>query len=317
MRYRLLLALCLICAGRPSAADTPLKETEAAGSASRPAPVALTADDGHALMLWTKSAPSPRRALLLLHGRTWSSLPNFDLQVAGTPRSVMDALAHAGYAAYALDQRGYGASPRDASGWLTPERAARDALQAIDAVRARHPQLPAPVLVGYSQGAMTALLAAQLQPQALSALVLYGFPADIDAPPPRASAPTEPPRLATTAEAAQSDFVVHGAAPQQVIDAYVQQALAADPVRADWKSLDQYRFDPQAVSTPTLLLQGVADGYVKPDALARLFNRLGAADRSWVVLPHSDHAAHVENAQPAWIASIIDFIERPRPALEP
>jgi alpha-beta hydrolase superfamily lysophospholipase len=109
--------------------------------------------------------------------------------------------------------------------------------------------------------------------------------------------------------------VVEGAASQAVINAYVEQALAADPVRVDWRDLEQFRFEPERVSTPTLLLQGVADGYVKPDALARLFTRLGSADRSWVVLPESDHAAHVESAHTAWVAAIVDFIERPRPAL--
>lgn len=277
----------------------------------------VLADDDHPLALWAKAPPSPRGAVLLLHGRTWSALPNFDLQVPGSSRSVMDALSQAGYAAYALDQRGYGSTARDDSGWLTPSRAASDALAVIEFIRTRHQALPVPAVVGYSQGAMTALLAAQQRPQAFSALVLYGFPADIDAAPSRATEPAEPLRAATTAEAAAADFVVAGAASKAVIEAYVQQALAADPVRMDWRAPHQYQFEPQAVSTPTLLLQGVADGYVQPEALARLFNRLGTADRSWVVLPDSDHAAHVENAQPAWIAAIVDFLERPRPKLQP
>lgn len=279
--------------------------------------LAVVADDGHTLALWAKAPPAPRGAILLLHGRTWSALPNFDLQVAGTPRSVMDAFAHAGYAAYALDQRGYGASPRDASGWLTPARAAADALAAAAVVRERHPDLPAPVLVGYSMGAVTAMFTAQQQPRAFSMLVLYGFPIDPDAKPPRpaAPAPDAPPRAPTTREAAGSDFVVAGAAPQAVVDAYVEQAVAADPVRVDWKQLDAFRLDPGKVTTPTLLLQGVGDGYVKPDAVARLFNRLATPDRSWVVLPDSDHAAHVEDAMPAWIDAIVRFVERPRPGL--
>jgi alpha-beta hydrolase superfamily lysophospholipase len=60
----------------------------------------------------------------------------------------------------------------------------------------------------------------------------------------------------------------------------------------------------------------VADGYVKPEGVARLFTRLATPDRSWVVLPASDHAAHVENAMPAWVAAIVDFLERPRPGLQ-
>jgi pimeloyl-ACP methyl ester carboxylesterase len=311
-----LLLVLLLSASITSARDFPHAAGIAPAQTTGATRLTVVADDDHPLALWTKSSPSPRRALLLLHGRTWSALPNFDLQVSGTPRSVMDALVHAGYAVYALDQRGYGDSARDDSGWLTPSRAAGDALAAIELIRARHGTLPAPAVIGYSQGAMTALLAAQRRPRALSALVLYGFPADLGAPPARTEMPAEPLRAATTAAAAGADFVVAGAASDAVVQAYVQQAIAADPIRVDWRALDEFRFEPETVTAPTLLLQGVADGYVKPASAAQLFQRLAAPDRSWVILPDSDHAAHVGNAQPAWIAAIVDFLERPRPALE-
>lgn len=277
----------------------------------------LVADDGHTLALWGKTPPAPRGTILLLHGRTWSALPNFDLQVAGTPRSVMDAFVYAGYAVYALDQRGYGASPRDASGWLTPTRAVADALNAATLISRRHPGLAAPVVVGYSMGALTALFAVQQHPSAFSKLVLYGFPVDPDVVQLRgqASVTVVPARTATTAKAAAEDFVFANAAPQSVVDAYVAQAVAADPVRVDWNQLHEFRFDPAKVTRPTLLLQGVGDAYVQPEAVARMFTRLATPDRSWVVLPNSDHAAHIENAMPAWIDAIVSFIERPRPGL--
>ena len=282
--------------------------------AATPESIAVVADDGHTLTLWGKAPAAPKGTILLLHGRTWSARPNFDLQVAGTPRSVMDALVYAGYAAYALDQRGYGASPRDASGWLTPDRAVGDVVAAAKVIRARHPELPAPAVVGYSMGSVTAFFAAQQHPDAFSVLVLYGYPLDADGARLATLEPdaTEPARAATTAEAAGEDFVVAGAAPPAVVEAYVAQALAADPVRVDWKNLAQFRLDPSKLTTPTLLLQGVGDGYVQPDAVATLFNRLGTPDRSWVVLPDSDHVAHVEDAMPAWVAAILGFIERPR-----
>src|SRR5262249_26098853 len=82
--------------------------------------------DGHHFAVWEKRPAQPRAAILLLHGRTWSSLPNFDLQVPGERRSFMDALADTGLDVYALDMRGYGATPRDATGWLSPARAVTD-----------------------------------------------------------------------------------------------------------------------------------------------------------------------------------------------
>jgi len=36
--------------------------------------------------------------VLLIHGRTWSGRPDFDLQVSGESRSFMDALVAQGYA---------------------------------------------------------------------------------------------------------------------------------------------------------------------------------------------------------------------------
>ena len=80
--------------------------------------------DGHPLSVWSKRPPTVAKgAIVLLHGRTWSALPNFDLHAAGQRVSLMDALVARGYAVYALDARGYGGTPRDSTGWLTPERA--------------------------------------------------------------------------------------------------------------------------------------------------------------------------------------------------
>ena len=274
------------------------------------------AADGHPLTVWAKRPPAPRGAILLVHGRTFSALPNFDLKVEGHPRSVMDALYARGYAVYALDQRGYGATPRDPSGWLTPTRAARDVSIVLAWIRAREgaPGEP-PVLVGYSRGAVTSLLAAQRSPDAASKLVLYAPLRDLDERTPRAEAPAAPPRERTSPEFAASDFVVPGAAPRVVVDAYVAQALAADPVRVDWK--DEHEFDaldPSKVVVPTLVIRGVADPRASAEKDMKLLSRLGTGDRTLVILPSSDHAAHVEDVQPAWVDAIVAFIERPRPA---
>src|SRR5881628_1386390 len=122
----LLASLIVFAACAP--APEPRSSTAASNTAAPVEPVRLvvTADDGFQLVLWRKTPPAPRRAVLLIHGRTWSGRPDFDLQVPGESRSFMDALVAQGYAAYAIDLRGYGATPRDATGFLTPERAAAD-----------------------------------------------------------------------------------------------------------------------------------------------------------------------------------------------
>jgi pimeloyl-ACP methyl ester carboxylesterase len=267
--------------------------------------------DGQALTLWSKEPVEHRGAILLIHGRTWSSLPNFDLHVAEGERSVMSALTAAGYAAYALDLRGYGASPRDATGWLTPDRASADVAAALEWI-ARREGRPA-ALFGYSMGALVAQLTAQREPQLMNALILFGYPRDPANPPRLGPLAAVPPREVNTRERAQSDFISPAVTPPPVIEAYVTAALASDPIRVDWCNQEQFaELDPAKVSVPTLLLQGERDPLAPLVAQARLFTQLGNPDRRWTILPGGDHAALVEDTQPAFIAAIVAFLERPR-----
>jgi pimeloyl-ACP methyl ester carboxylesterase len=248
--------------------------------------------------------------LLLVHGRTWSSLPNFDLAVSGDNRSVFDAFVRKGYAVYALDQRGYGATARDATGWITPARAVADVRAALDFIAARHPRLAArPALLGYSRGAQVAVMLAQGDSNAASSIVLFGFPPGVRNT--TSPAVETPPRAATTAAAAAEDFVTPGAASREVIDAYVTAALAADPVRVDWRDENQFAFEPAKITTPTLMIYGVNDPF-RNAASATFFEALAARDRAYVVLPDSDHAAHVENSARAWVHAIDGFLQSPR-----
>ena len=299
------------------ASQAPAASQASAASQSPAAPPAHTAPDrltfvadGHELALWSKSARSPRATLLLVHGRTWSSLPNFDLAVAAGDRSVLDAFARRGYAAYALDLRGYGATKRDASGWLTPSRAVADVRAALDVLATRHPRLARPALIGYSRGAQVAVLVAQQHPAAASALVLFGFPPGVRNT--TTSDVKAPPRVSTTAAAAAEDFITPGAASRELIDAYVQAALAADPVRVDWRDEHEFQFAPAKIPTPTLMLYGVNDPFRNAASVA-FFDALAAPDRAYVVLPESDHAAHVENSARAWVHAIDGFLQSPRP----
>ena len=46
--------------------------------------------DGHPMALWEKSVAQPKGHILLHHGRAWSSILDFDLQVSGVDLSLMD-----------------------------------------------------------------------------------------------------------------------------------------------------------------------------------------------------------------------------------
>ena len=78
---------------------------------------------------------------------------------------------------------------------------------------------------------------------------------------------------------------------------------------------DEHEFnatDPGAVQVPMLVIHGAADPGITVEEDMKLLFRVGTADRSLIILPNSDHAAHVEDVQTAWVDAILTFIERPR-----
>jgi pimeloyl-ACP methyl ester carboxylesterase len=249
--------------------------------------------------------------VLLVHGRTWSSLPDFDLQVPGLHRSVMASLASRGLAAYAVDLRGYGETPRDGTGWLMPGRAASDVLNVLDWVAAQAPSLPPPALVGWSRGAAIAMLAAEAAPSKISALVVFGFAYDPAARFVDGVAPAHPPRIRNTIEDARSDFISPKVTPPVVVRAFTVQALRSDPIAADVKGdAELNAIVPSTIVTPTLVLFGERDPGVRPEDAARLFARLGTTDKELVVLPGADHAAQLEDTHDDWIAAVAGFVGR-------
>jgi pimeloyl-ACP methyl ester carboxylesterase len=300
----------------PAAAGSPAvgarAEAPTAASARAPTQHQVKADDGHALAIWEKPPTTleTRGVIVLLHGRTWSSLPDFDLQVPGESLSLMDALGREGYRSYALDLRGYGASERDASGWLDPDRAARDLDAGLRWVAER--EQVQPILLGWSQGAIVSHLAVQRDPSLVQAMVLYGYPSGVRNKSEPREAPEQPERAPTTAEAAASDFITPGSISSEAVQAFVDACLRADPIRADWR--DRHRFnelDPRAIRVPTLVIHGVGDPIASVEGQSWLFSGLGHADRQWIVLPDSDHAAHLE-VPDKFVAAVLGFLHRPR-----
>jgi len=268
--------------------------------------------DGHPMAVWARKPASPTKAVLLVHGRTWSSRPDFDLQVPGLQRSVMMSLAARGIAAYAVDLRGYGETPRDATGWMTPRRGAADVATVLGWIAQQHPTLPKPALLGWSRGAAIAQLAAQLTPARMSALILFGFAFDPEAQFADPAMPEQPAKDINTAPAAASDFISPDVTPREVVRAFVEQALKADPILVDLKGDGEYNaLKPSRVGVPTLLLYGEHDPNVPDQDAGKFFAALGTPDRQMIVLPGADHAAQLEDTHDAWIAAVVNFVNRP------
>jgi alpha-beta hydrolase superfamily lysophospholipase len=268
--------------------------------------------DGHHLAVWEKRAAQPRSAILLLHGRTWSSLPNFDLQVAGERRSFMDALTDAGFDVFALDMRGYGATPRDATGWLTPDRAVADVSGVLGWMQQRMAAQPLPIyLFGLSRGAMVAAMTAQRKPEVLAGVILLGFGFDPDVQSPPTPGNARPERLQNTADSAASDFITKDAFTQATLAAFVRAALRADPILVDWKNDNEFNaFRPADMQVPALLVHGSRDPQAPTTIETKLFTRFGTPDKWWVVLPGSDHAAHLEKSSAELVRAIVSFTRR-------
>jgi alpha-beta hydrolase superfamily lysophospholipase len=269
--------------------------------------------DGHHFAVWEKRGAQPRAAVLLLHGRTWSSLPNFDLQVPGERRSFMDALADTGLDVFALDMRGYGQTPRDGTGWLTPDRAVADVSGVLTWMQQRlaSPQ-PMPIfLFGLSRGAMVAAMTAQRKPETLAGVILLGFGFDPDVVSPPTPGSARPERLSNTADAAASDFITRDAYTASTVTAFVRAALRADPILVDWKSDNEFNtFKPGEIQVPVLLVHGSQDPQAPLAIETKLFVRFGTPDKWWVILPGADHAAHLEKSSVELVRAIVWFTRR-------
>ncbi len=306
-RYLLVLISVLACQTDPQKAERPKEATTVPERALLKHTVH---SDNHPMTLWEKRSENAKGTILFIHGRTWSSLPNFDLQVEGEELSFMDAMAEQGYSAYALDLRGYGGTPRDSSEWLSPNKAARDILNVVNWISTENDRISVH-LFGYSMGSTSSLLAAKENPTAIASLTVFAYWQDLDVQIPEDPDDLVLKKQVNTPEAAASDFITTGSISQKAIDAYVRTALEHDPIKVDWRKMYQFNgIDPSLITTPVLVLQGELDPIAPADKQQKLFTRLKTADKSWVVISGGDHAAFLEISREDLIQTFTSFIGR-------
>lgn len=265
--------------------------------------------DNHPMTLWSKESSDPKGVMLFVHGRTWSALPDFDLQVDGEDLSLMDGMNEQGYSTYAIDLRGYGETPRDSSEWNNPTKAAADIIKVIAWIGEKENRKVH--LFGWSMGSSLSLLATQLESKNLASLTLFGFWKDMDVAIPEDSSSIQLLKIVNTAEAAASDFIVPGSISDKAVDAYVEMSLKADPIKVDWRNLNEYNaLDPGLIDIPVLIMQGEFDPIGPTDVQAKLFTRLKTANKSWAVIAGGDHAAHLEKPREQFIQVLTNFVQR-------
>lgn len=302
----------------------------------------VTADDGHPLRIYSRTPressthASNSRAVLLLHGRTWSTQPVYDLHTSPTDekqQSTLQSLADLGFAVYALDFRGFGETIRDDSGYTTPQRCVEDVHAAMEWIRERHEEVDQvtvkdkPALLGWSQGALVAqMYAQQYGSQSISDLVLFGSIFD-----PRVIYPRKPlydpsgglykagiyppaPTDANTDVAALEDFTLPGSICDEAALSFSSIALAVDAIKAPWDELHEFNcVNPAMVHVPTMVIVGQQDPYVTWEAQRELFERMATDDKVFCVLPGCDHAAHILTKRRMFIRAVAGFLTRADP----
>ena len=277
--------------------------------------------------------------VLFVHGATFSGRV-FDIP---HPRvNWLEAAAQAGFAAYALDIRGFGLSRPDTADADTPYATGADAIADIaDAaawISACHGDARIG-LVGWSWGSVTAARYAlgpgrgRVAALALHAPIFgtynaawHAFLADPDDP-------TRPRLRGAFREVTPQDVRARWDAQipagalwreEAVLDALVGASIADDTPGADafrvpngalldlWECFNaRPLYDPADLACPTLLVRGAADPTsTRADALA-LFDRLGAADRSHVEIAGGTHFLNAEIRADTLFEAVHGFL-RPR-----
>jgi pimeloyl-ACP methyl ester carboxylesterase len=317
-------------------------------------------DDGHPLAVYGISSQSPQqpkassrgerevRPILLLHGRTWSSVPVYHLHMrnaqyvngdsdgvgGGTSdsgpvstavtepldgsqsRSLMEALLSKGLQPYCLDFRGFGGTPHDDTKCVEPNRCVEDAETVLQWIATRHGMGEGtyPALLGWSQGALVAQLAAQKPEPKLSKLVLYGSiydPLVRYAREPLYASKQKRTRVPNSFDDAIEDFTLEGTIPPEPAKMFAQAALISDPVKAQW--IHTYQFnncDPARVHVPTLVIAGDQDPYAPLHVQQELFTSLGrGCDRTWSILSNCDHAVHLLEGRDRMINIVVSFVQ--------
>jgi alpha-beta hydrolase superfamily lysophospholipase len=266
--------------------------------------------DGHPMAVWEKGVENPKGIILFVHGRTWSAVPDFDLQVEGEDLSLMDGMIAEGYSTYAIDLRGYGKTPRDTTEWSTPNVAAKDIQNVLRWVSKQHNNKKVH-LFGWSMGSTLSLLATQQKADDIASLTLFGFWKDMDYQFPESKKSPVLRKIVNTAKSAASDFIVPGSISKKAIATYVKMALESDPIKVDWKNLNEYNsLNPALITTPTLIIQGELDPIAPTAVQTKLFTRLKTADKSWAVISGGDHAAFMETPRKHFISTFEAFINR-------
>ncbi|MBD0286929.1 MAG: alpha/beta fold hydrolase [Flavisolibacter sp.] len=251
-----------------------------------------------------------QKIVLLVHGKTWSGRPNFDLQIRDY--SLMDFLARNGYDAWSIDIHGYGRSDKTDKDWSDTESASKDIGAAVDYI-VKQKGVDKIAIFGWSWGTQTTGLYTMNHPEKVSKLILYamgwkGRPTNKSKPLPKEQ------YRSNDETAARSDFIA-GEYEPDVVEKYVEEALAADPKSPNGVIVDQITkfpiLKPELIKAPTLIIHPEKDFFATEEETLELFAKLGTTYKSYVALPDGGHAILLEKNYKKFQAAVLGYLNQP------
>jgi pimeloyl-ACP methyl ester carboxylesterase len=205
--------------------------------------------------------------LILLHGGLGHS-GNWGYQVP--------ALVEAGYCAVTIDSRGHGRSTRDAQPYCY-ERMATDLLAVMDASG-----IARAALVGWSDGACTALIAAMQAPERVAGVFFFACNMNPDGA--KAFEPT--PAIDRCFARHAQDYAQLSATPDQ-FDAFVATVSAMQKTQPDWSAQQL-----AALRVPVAIVHSEHDEFIRREHADYLARSIPGA--TWTLLPGVSHFAPLQ-----------------------
>jgi alpha-beta hydrolase superfamily lysophospholipase len=227
-------------------------------------------------IFWHSWAPghAPRGVIVLVHGAGEHS---------GRYGHVVSRLVSEGYAVHAADHRGHGRSDGPRAFIADMDDVVADVDRLVDQAVAAQPGLPV-VMLGHSMGGLIALRYALAHQHRLAGLILSATLAAIESVP----KPLELVGRALSVVAPHTPLIAIDASlvsrDPAVVEAYRSDPLVHHgklPARTAAQLADAVESFPATVSAitlPTLILYGTADGLCPPAGSEMLARRMGSAD---------------------------------------
>jgi acylglycerol lipase len=253
---------------------------------------------------WTPDDAQARAAIILVHGLGEHS---------GRYDHVVARLVGEGYAVHAADHRGHGRSDGPRALIEDMDDVVADIDTLVDRAVAAEPGVPV-FMLGHSMGGLIALRYALAHQQRLAGLILSGTLAQLDAVPKPLElvgralsviAPRAPliaidhtlvSRDPAVVEAYRTDPLVHhGKVPARTA------VQLADAVAGLSSSVG-------AITVPTLILYGTADGLCPPAGSVMLGERIGAADTTVKAYAGLFHEIFNEPERETVLADLVEWL---------